>query len=297
VTWTEKLDKPYSGRIRFSRSTDGGRTFAPPRTLNDDGLVTGHRFDALGVSPRGEVVVAWIDKRDLEAAVARRQAYEGAAIYYATSGDDGLTFGPNRKVRDHACECCRLAIAFDGAGEPILLFRDILRGGVRDHSLVRLVPGGSSSPVRATFDDWRIEACPHHGPSLSVGPDGTQHLAWFSGDGPRPGGVFYGRSRDGGRSFGDPVRLGAVESASHPSVLATRDQLLVAWKERGEGGHRVLVRRAPDGRGGFGPAATAASTAHGSDHPLLVADGRRAYLSWFTDDEGYRLIPLGSRSP
>jgi len=104
VTWTEKLDKPYSGRIRFSRSTDVGRTFAPPRTLNDDGLVTGHRFDALGVSPRGEVVVAWIDKRDLEAAIARKQAYDGAAIYYATSRDDSLSFGPNRKVRDHACE-------------------------------------------------------------------------------------------------------------------------------------------------------------------------------------------------
>jgi hypothetical protein len=294
VTWTQKLHKPYAGRIRFSRSIDGGKTFAPPRTLNDDGLVTGHRFDALGVSPRGEVVVAWIDKRDLEAAVARRQAYEGAAIYYATSGDDGLTFGPNRKVRDHACECCRLAIASEGSGEPILLFRDILPGGVRDHSLVRLVPGGPA-PVRATFDDWRIDACPHHGPSLSVGPDGTQHLAWFSGDGPRPGGVFYGRSSDGGRSFGDPVRLGALDTASHPSVLATRDQVFVAWKERVEDGHQVLVRRAPDGHEGLGPAALAASTAHGSDHPLLVADAGRVYLSWFTDDEGYRLIPLGPR--
>ena len=30
-----------------------------------------------------------------------------------------------------------------------------------------------------------------------------------------------------------------------------------------------------------------------SDHPFLVGRDRRAYLSWFTTPEGYRLIPLG----
>jgi hypothetical protein len=296
VTWTQKLLQPFAGRIRFSRSTDGGRSFAPPRTLNDDGLVTGHRFDALGVAPRGEVVVAWIDKRDLEAAVARKQAYEGAAIYYATSRDDGLSFGPNRKVRDHACECCRLAIAFDPAGEPVLLFRDILPGGIRDHSLVRLV-SGAAAPVRATFDDWRIDACPHHGPSLSIGADGTLHLAWFSGDGRGPGGAFYARSSDGGRTFREPVRLGSGASASHPSVLAAGDRVYVAWKERGADGRRIVLLRSQGGREGFDPAVLAAGTAHGSDHPLLVAEGRQVYLSWFTDDEGYRLMPLGRGEP
>jgi len=40
---------------------------------------------------------------------------------------------------------------------------------------------------------------------------------------------------------------------------------------------------------------TVAETEDASDHPLLVADGRRVYLSWLTKVEGYRLIPLGDQ--
>jgi hypothetical protein len=34
------------------------------------------------------------------------------------------------------------------------------------------------------------------------------------------------------------------------------------------------------------------ATANSADHPLLIGDGRRVYLSWLTRDEGYRLMPL-----
>jgi copper resistance protein D len=33
-----------------------------------------------------------------------------------------------------------------------------------------------------------------------------------------------------------------------------------------------------------------------SGHPLLVADGRRTYLSWMTKADGYRFIPIGDES-
>jgi copper resistance protein D len=33
-----------------------------------------------------------------------------------------------------------------------------------------------------------------------------------------------------------------------------------------------------------------------SDHPLLVTDGRRTYLSWMTKADGYRFIPIGDGS-
>ena len=35
-----------------------------------------------------------------------------------------------------------------------------------------------------------------------------------------------------------------------------------------------------------------ASTADTSDHPMLIANGEKAYLSWNTMKEGYRLIAL-----
>ena len=36
ISWTQALDKPMTGHIRFSRSTDGGKTFSPPVTVNDN---------------------------------------------------------------------------------------------------------------------------------------------------------------------------------------------------------------------------------------------------------------------
>jgi hypothetical protein len=35
-----------------------------------------------------------------------------------------------------------------------------------------------------------------------------------------------------------------------------------------------------------------ARTTDNSDHPLLVACGTEAFLSWFTSQEGYRLIRI-----
>src|SRR5690606_40475909 len=89
VSWTRRGQALYTGDIRFARSTDGGRTFSEPVTINDDGLPIGHRFDSLGVAPDGTVVLAWIDKRDLERATAAGESYAGAAVYVAVSRDAG----------------------------------------------------------------------------------------------------------------------------------------------------------------------------------------------------------------
>lgn len=289
VSWTRKGAQPYTGDVRFTRSTDGGRTFAPPVTVNDDGLATGHRFDALSLGAGGEVVLAWVDKRDMEAAKARGAAYDGAAVYYARSVDGGRTFAPNAKLKDNACECCRLALARDARGRAVVLFRDILPGGIRDHSLAVL---GAGPPARATFDDWRINACPHHGPSLAITADGTYHLAWFTAEGRAGGGLFYARSSDGGRSYGAPRKLAPPSGASHPYVIASGRAVHVAWKESRGDGSAVRATRSLDGGATWNETREAASTAGRADHPLLLASARQAYVSWFTDADGYRLIPL-----
>jgi hypothetical protein len=292
VTWTQKLDKPYSGLIRFARSTDGGRSFSAPVTLNDDGLVTGHRFDALAVSPSGDVLVAWIDKRDLERAQARGKSYAGAAVYLTTSDDSGATFRPNRKVKDNVCECCRLAFAFDASGHASLLVRDVLDGGIRDHVLVQSVGSADASTRRVTFDDWKIDACPHHGPSLWIDDAGRYHIAWFTA-GERSGtGVFYARSEDGGKTFQSPVAVGQGERATHPFLLGSSGTVYLAWMEVDGRESIVRIQQSPDGGGRWSPPITLARGASGADHPLLVKRGEEVFLSWFTRDAGYRLMPL-----
>ncbi len=293
VSWTKKLEKPYSGLIRFSRSTDGGKSFTPPVTLNDDGLETGHRFDALAVAPTGEILVAWIDKRDLERAMAEGKPYIGAAIYVAVSRDGGRRFEPNRKVKDNVCECCRLSFAFDENGEASLLFRDVVEGGIRDHVLAKRV-GKSEPPAihRVSFDEWKIDACPHHGPSLFIDSRGRYHAAWFTA-GERSGtGSFYALSTDGGTTFTRPVALGEGEHATHPFVFGLGSSVYLVWMEVDGRESVVRMEASADGGDSWSAPATLARGGPGADHPLLASDGEEVFLSWFSKETGYVLLPL-----
>ena len=95
VSWTLKTSSRFTGEIRFSRSTDGGENFETPRTINDDNLFAGHRFESLFLADSGHLYLTWVDKRDLEASVEAGEDYVGAAIYYAVSDDDGASFSQN----------------------------------------------------------------------------------------------------------------------------------------------------------------------------------------------------------
>ncbi|WP_296754223.1 sialidase family protein, partial [Thiobacillus sp.] len=39
LSWSQSLPKRFTGNVRFARSTDGGRSFSAPITLNDDGRI------------------------------------------------------------------------------------------------------------------------------------------------------------------------------------------------------------------------------------------------------------------
>jgi len=88
-----------TGDIRFSRSSDGGRSFSTPVTVNDNREIISHRFDAMTVNAKGQVFIAWLDKRDLSEARKAGKEYAGAALYYAMSDDGGQALPPQRQGR------------------------------------------------------------------------------------------------------------------------------------------------------------------------------------------------------
>ncbi|MBI4917904.1 MAG: exo-alpha-sialidase [Acidobacteria bacterium] len=293
VSYTRKGTRPYTGEVRFARSLDGGAGFSAPLTVNAPPDDSGHRFDTLAVGPDGTITMVWIDKRDRDIETAAGRPYVGAALYAAVSTDRGATFSTNRALLDHACECCRIAAAGLGDGRVALLWRHVFGAKTRDHALVVLAPDGAPGPLRrATFDGWELDGCPHHGPSLAAGPDGTLHLAWFTGAGAGGKGIFYGRSADGGETVSSPTRLAASASAGHPAVLATASGVWVAWLEPAAAGSTVRAIRSRDGGRSFGPPVELATSAGAGDHPFLLADRGRAVLAWFTEREGLVLLDL-----
>jgi hypothetical protein len=290
VSYIQHLDEPFAGHVRLARSTDGGRTFSPPVTVNTDSAAIGHRFDALRLDGGGNVHLFWLDKRDQAAARARRESYAGAALYHAVVSANPARPQTDHRLADHSCECCRLAIDLDTDGTPVVLWRHVFESNVRDHALLRL--DGRSPLQRATRDDWRIDACPHHGPALAIDAGGAYHIAWFTGAKDRAG-LHYARSTDRGATWTGPLAFGNPRAQSaHPALLATPRRLHLAWKEF-DGSAAVVVAMYSTDRGAnwSAPRVVARSTS-ASDHPLLIAHGERAYLSWNAAAEGYRLVEL-----
>jgi len=284
VSWTRSLAKRFSGEIRFARAAAGG-AFSPPITVHQDRSEITHRFDSMLVTRSGQVVIAWIDKRDLEEARAvGREDYKGAAIYAAVSHDGGRSFEPERKVADHSCECCRIALAEDEHGRPLALWRHVFEPNERDHALAVL--GNDDSPLRferATFDRWRIDACPHHGPSLVVAADGTRHAVWFN-EREGEGRVFYGRLADG-RVEGQ--RTVGGQRAAHADIALAGARIAVVWKEFDGERTRLLAELSDDGGHSF-HTQVLASTAGASDQPRVLSQGDALFVFWRTADEGMK---------
>lgn len=244
--------------LRLARSLDGGRTFEPAVYVNDDagGPPASHTFHDLAVLPDGAVLVSWIDGRARAAAeaaaasAARNGAHAGAAqphaghgaveepgpqIRVARSEDGGRTFGPSVVVAEQACPCCRTSLAIGPEGEVYLAWRAVFAGSIRDIVVARSDDGGRSfRPAIPVHDDgWRIDACPHAGPSLAVDAEGRLHAAWFTGA-EGGAGVFHAVSTDGGRTFRAPAALARAEliAPSQVKLDAIGGAVWLAWEDR-----------------------------------------------------------------
>lgn len=146
---------------------------------------------------------------------------------------------------------------------------------------------------RVAVDDWNINACPHHGPALATGAMGLVHAAWYT-QGRLRHGVFYARSVDGGRSFGEPIRLGREdERVGRPAVAAAGNDAWLAFKAF-DGQRTVLyVQRSRDAGATWSTPEAVGSTAGYSDHPLFSWRASQVWLTWLTHDEGLHVLQLG----
>jgi hypothetical protein len=286
VSWSQPRAAPWTGYVRFARSRDGGNHFSEPLTVHHDRAEITHRFDALAVDGKGRVVIAWIDKRDMIAATARHRPYLGAAVYYSWSDDGGASFVPERKLVDQSCECCRIALTRTPDGEVAAFFRSIYGNNIRDHAYAVLqVDGQTSRAERATFSGWQIAGCPHHGPGLAIGSDGTRHAVWYEARG-KPT-IWYGQL-DPGHAPGHPLAI-AGAGAGHADVAVHERTVWVTWNQAGTDGYTLMLRRSTDNGMHFDTPREIARSSGAVGSPQLLLKQGRAYVAWNTA-AGFRLI-------
>jgi hypothetical protein len=291
LSWVLTLDKKRSTYVRFSRSTDGGQHFSEPVTVNDNLEIIRHRFDSMAIGKNGEIFIAWLDARDTEAAKKAGREFKGLSLYYAWSDDGGKHFHPNKSVAEHACECCRIDTAIAPDNTPVIAWRHIFDGRIRDHALVKFKDWNTPGELqRLSRENWEIDGCPHHGPGLSIAGTGAYHAVWFTNSTTQKG-LFYAHSTDGGHSFSEPVNFGNA-GASHPHVLALGAQVAVTWQEFDGKNNNVQVMKSADAGKTWSKPEIMAQTAAMIDEPFLVSDGQALYLSRHAPQQGYQLKHL-----
>lgn len=297
LTWTESLKAPYAGYIWFARSIDAGKQFDKSIIVHRDRAEITHRFDALHIAPNGEITVTWVDKRDLLLAKAAGKSYDGAAIYYAVSSDQGMTFQPEQKLADNSCECCRIVTTHKSDGTVVALWRHVFEGSERDHMLAE-IPKPSQRVIahRATFGHWQIDGCPHHGAALASGGEGANwwgyHMAYFDGNDKNPG-LYYSRM-DGVAWVSSPAKIFGdnAKQAGHPSILSVGKQVWLVWREIHQGQYTIKGMMSDDEGKSWQAPKILLSSAQKLDYPTLILHQQQPHLICNGQQLGLSVISL-----
>jgi hypothetical protein len=153
--------------------------------------------------------------------------------------------------------------------------------------MARLLPDGRSEPLqRATFDDWRVDACPHHGPSLALGVDGKRHAVWFA-----DGRLSYGQLGGGQVRAAWPIGATAGEAAEHADLACVGERLVIACQAF-DGSVMKLLRWTSDDAGASWRALAPVTATGATGHPFVVVREGRFHVLWPNRDESLRLVEV-----
>ena len=211
-----KQGKGRDGDVVAWRSTDGGRTWAEPISVNDIADSAREGLHAMAAGPGGKLCCVWLDLRAGK-----------TEVMASTSADGGQTWSKNtlvyRSPDGSVCECCHPSLAFDPKGRIFVQWRNSL-SGARDMYVASSSDGGESfaSAVKLGTGTWPLDACPMDGGAIAATTAGKFVSAWR-----REGTVYL---LDNPRK--EERLIGAGEQ---PWIAATEAGPFVIWvKKRGD---------------------------------------------------------------
>ena len=291
VAYSFFKDTNWNAQINTIQSTDDGKTFTTPKSIVRD--TSSQRFPVMQLQNGKDIFMAWIDKRLILQSKHSTDPLLGGAIAYGWLNSEGVISNNEQIAHPHSCECCRIGVALTQDQLPILDYRAIFEGGVRDHVSQLIQKNKFPGKIQRIADDgWKTDICPHQGPSIAVSADGTIHTTWFT-QGSNLQGLFYANSNNGGSSYSPARKLGSDSSnASRAYLFAMSHQVWMVWKEFDGKVSSVYGQRSnDDGKTWTNPYVLSKTIGY-SDHPLLTSYNNKVYLSWLTRHDGYQLTEL-----
>jgi hypothetical protein len=280
--WYPTLDallEAYNLEMAYSR--DDGATWSPPFLPHHDGTSTQHGFASPFEMPGGGLGLVWLDGRDMETSTAPEGG--SMAVYFARFDSDWQQV-EETLVDQRVCECCQTSVAV-GGDAVVAAFRDRDLQEIRDINVSRLENGAWTAARPLHVDRFHIEACPVNGPALSARGDRVA-AAWFAAP-DADAHAFAAFSEDGGRTWGEPIRLDEVTTLGHVDVELLADGSAVAsWMEFAEGRSRLMARRV-DASGARSDAMPIPGANRINGYPRMTLAGDDLVMAWAAiEDDG-----------
>lgn len=294
LSWALSGKQRFTGDVRFSYSLDGGKSFSTPKTINNDGFITGHSFNEMTVSADGDVSIVWLDGRHRYLEQQAGRDFNGSELYLAQGNPSkGIAFD-NQALARGTCVCCRIAMDTDSSGSLAIFWRHIFGDNIREFALITLDDKRPELAItqQISRDHWYIEGCPHQGGGISITDNNRYHLIWYN-QGDHGKGIFYAFSNDAGKTMSIPLSVGDVNrQASHPHI-SHRDNIVdIVWLEFDGKEHQLWHQQSTDNGSSFKKATLLATSTTGADRPFLHAAKNQTMVSWQRPQTGHWLAAL-----
>jgi len=295
LSWAMPREKKYTADIRFSYSTDYGKSFSIPSTINNDNLLTGHSFNEMLVTEEGEVHLVWLDSR--LSFKLRKQGKEanGSALFYASANPRKGNFSfTNQQLANNTCVCCRIAMDVNQQGELAIFWRHIYGDNIREFALLTLNnnAGDELKPIQISKDHWQINGCPHQGGGISVDKSNRYHMVWFN-QGDKGKGIFYASSMDHGKTLTSPLSIGDINAqAAHPHIQQNNSNIDIVWTQFNGVEHQLWHQQSTNNGKSFGTAKEIAKAQSGTDRPFIIKRDGKSYVSWHRPKQGHWIDAL-----
>ncbi|MBI3841561.1 MAG: hypothetical protein HY295_00155 [Thaumarchaeota archaeon] len=233
LAWTDWKNSAVNSDIFFMKSNDGGSTFNEPLKIKGGEGISG--VSALASSGNNVFVLLYNNTNS---------AYSD--LLFAESNDGGTTFRkPLSLSTNHKFMIGNVQMAV--SGNDIYIVTDGGYWGSQNGAIVFLAShnGGASFEHTTIVDNVMAFT-----PQLGVSGDNV-YLVWMQMNGKNTN-LFLEKSQDGGKSFGDKIKLNQEGEPRWPQLVVSGNDLYVKWVQSfPSGGSKLLFSKSTDGGNTF----------------------------------------------
>ena len=248
--------------VFFSKSTDGGSTFASPINLSENS--TGQSGYAQFAQSGKDVYVVW------------QTSLSGTAYVFLTkSSDGGSSFGKPVMISDNTKLAAFPQVA---VSDNHVYFAWLEKS---DNNSTNIVFSKSDDKASsASVPLYLTHNLGNSGIPKLVATGNQVYLAWEDNSKGNFD-VFVSKSDDYGASFHLPVDMSASAGESGtPEIMISKDNVYAVWMDNSSGNYDILFAKSTDGGKTFGAPVNISRQHADSGYPQFAVNGNDIYVTW-----------------